>query len=130
MSEWSEGDLDALNTAYWADAVPPCPQCGKRVRMTVSPEITDQPPDMFAECMGCGREAQFQAAKERGRDFTEAELEGLIDKFELGEKPRCPHDGTRLEHEELTGIGAKSGYWMRCPRCGASGELEPVAREE
>lgn len=122
MPTWSPDEVTLLNELHWHEKTPICPACGATVDVQDTGEI--QPVAlMTAWCPGCNRRADFPAAAKRGADLSASEARVLVATYLRDSRPLCPHDGTTLIVEDIGGIGT-SLFHLRCPRCGASGEVQ------
>ena len=128
---FTEEEQRILNDSFWTDerlsqqteGDVVCPSCRATARIKLS-QAGDYPRLVIASCDGCGKRGKFKAAAEQGEPLSDQELRQAIELHQRRAIPRCPHDSTPLTFEKLGTIGAPPSYRVRCPRCGASGDLE------
>jgi hypothetical protein len=122
MLAWSDEDVRQLNENHWRERPTICPVCRGIVEVRDSGEIRAVPL-MMAWCPRCHRSAQFPAAKAQGCNFTAAQANRMVGLHLLGLPALCPHDGATLVVQDI-GIRGASHFSLRCPRCGASVEVQ------
>jgi hypothetical protein len=127
---FTEEEQRILNDRYWSDehlsqqakGDVVCPSCRATVHIKLSQAI-GYPRLVIATCDGCGKHSKFRAAPEQGKPFTDDELREAAELHQRRATPRCPHDATPLIVHEMRCIGGPLDYRIRCPRCGATGDL-------
>jgi endogenous inhibitor of DNA gyrase (YacG/DUF329 family) len=122
MRVWSDEDVNQLNENHWHEKPTICPACGATVDVKDTGELRPVPL-MMASCPGCHQSAQFPAAASQGANYGETEAARLLNLHLVGSQALCPHDGATLVVEDIGGLGSWC-YLLRCPRCGASAEVE------
>lgn len=128
---FTEEEQRILNDSFWADELLSqqtegdvvCPGCRATARILIH-ETSPPPKLVTASCDSCHKHSRFRSAPEEGKPLTDDELREAADLYQRRVTPRCPHDSTPLTVHEMRDIGGRLDYRFRCPRCGASGDLE------
>lgn len=118
----SPEQLESLTKNYFRGEDVACPDCKTLMRVDESGVATAPPAvGVLFHCPRCDKQGWDGAEerRKRARDYTEAEMQTIINDHWKGAECRCPEDAAILD-VEVTKTTGQIILLVRCKYCGAN----------